>query len=84
MNDKQSLRTIAEKLRQLARAAYGTPCRVQVTGDTLREYAVELERIAGAPAQGLVSPCDPTDTRPIWEQGLSAESKTEHLDASKN
>ena len=46
MDSSESLRHIAEHLRRLARAAYGSPCRVQVTDETLREYAAELERIA--------------------------------------
>jgi hypothetical protein len=48
MDSSESLRHIAEHLRRLARAAYGSPCRVQVTDETLREYAAELERIADA------------------------------------
>ncbi len=58
MDNNESLRHIADQMRRLARAAYGSPCRVQVAAETLREYAAELDRIA--------------------------ESKTEHLDASKN
>jgi hypothetical protein len=50
MDSNQTLRMIAEELRNFARHAYGKPVVVPVTPDQLNRLAQRLEEIASAPA----------------------------------
>jgi hypothetical protein len=51
MDDNESLRTIAEELRNFARHAYGRPVVVPVTPGQLNRLADRLEKIADGLAQ---------------------------------